>query len=174
MVEGFAVQRLEPGRWRKHREFRLWFNLSRYVWRRRHDFDILHSHGAYYTHAFIGPLSRVAGLKSLVKASLANDDLLDLNLPLIGYLHRLMLRCINACVAISLDLVRGVSGRRLESGQDSPPAEWRRYRLVPPLPARSAVGHPRAAWGCLSTSRSPCTWACWTSARTSSGWPSSG
>lgn len=104
-VEGFAVQRLEPGRWRKHREFRLWFNLSRYVWRRRHDFDILHSHGAYYTHAFIGPLSRVAGLKSLVKASLANDDLLDLNLPLIGYLHRLMLRRINAYIAISLDLV---------------------------------------------------------------------
>jgi hypothetical protein len=55
VVDGFPVQRLEPGRWRKHREFRLWFNLARYVWRRRHDFDILHSHGAYYTHAFIGP-----------------------------------------------------------------------------------------------------------------------
>ena len=105
-VEGFAVQRLEPGRWRKHREFRLWFNLSRYVWRRRHDFDILHSHGAYYTHAFIGPLSRVAGLKSLVKASLANDDLLDLNLPFVGYLHRYMLRRIDAYVAISRDLVQ--------------------------------------------------------------------
>lgn len=105
-VEGFSVHRLEPGRWRKHREFRLWFNLSRYVWRRRHDFDILHSHGAYYTHAFIGPLSRVAGLKSLVKASLANDDLLDLNLPLIGYLHRQMLRRIDAYVAISQDLAQ--------------------------------------------------------------------
>jgi glycosyltransferase involved in cell wall biosynthesis len=113
VVEGFPVHRLEPGRWRKHREFRLWFNLSRYVWRRRHDFDILHSHGAYYTHAFIGPLSRVAGLKSLVKASLANDDLLDLNLPLIGYLHRQMLRCINAYVAISLDLVLEFKAGRL-------------------------------------------------------------
>lgn len=105
-VEGFPVRRLEPGRWRKHREFRLWFNLSRYVWRRRHDFDILHSHGAYYTCAIVGPLGRAAGLKSLVKASLANDDLQDLNRPIIGYLHRLMLRSIDAYVAISQDLVR--------------------------------------------------------------------
>ncbi|HEX5674601.1 MAG TPA: glycosyltransferase family 4 protein [Azonexus sp.] len=105
-VEGFFVRRLEPGRWRKHREFRLWFNLSRYLWQRRRDFDIVHSHGAYYTHAFIGPLSRAAGLKSLVKASLANDDLLDLNLPLIGYLHRMMLRRIDAYVGISEDLVQ--------------------------------------------------------------------
>jgi glycosyltransferase involved in cell wall biosynthesis len=91
----------------------LWLNLSRYVWQRRHDFDILHSHGAYYTHAFIGPLSRVLGLKSLVKASLANDDLLDLNRPLIGYLHRLMLRRINAYVAISQDLVQEFRAGRL-------------------------------------------------------------
>ena len=105
-VEGFFVRRLEPGRWRKHRELRLWFNFARYIWQRRRDFDIVHSHGAYYTHAFIGPLSRVAGLKSLVKASLANDDLLDLNLPLIGFLHRMMLRRIDAYVGISDDLVQ--------------------------------------------------------------------
>ncbi len=78
VVDGFQVQRLEPGRLRKHREFRLWLNLARYVWARRSDFDILHSHGAYYTHAFIGPLARLLGLKSLVKASLARDDLLGL------------------------------------------------------------------------------------------------
>ena len=35
VVDGFAVRRLEPGRLRKHREFRLWFNLARYVWARR-------------------------------------------------------------------------------------------------------------------------------------------
>ena len=105
VVDGFAVQRLEPGRLRKHREFRLWFNLARYVWARRRDFDILHSHGAYYTHSFIGPLARVLGLKSLVKASLANDDLHDLTRPFIGKLHRLMLRRIDAYVGISRDLV---------------------------------------------------------------------
>jgi glycosyltransferase involved in cell wall biosynthesis len=119
-VEGFPVHRLEPGRWRKHREFRLWFNLSRYVWRRRHDFDILHSHGAYYTHAFIGPLSRLTGLKSLVKASLANDDLLDLNRPLIGYLHRHMLRHIDAYVAISQDLAQEFLAGRLDPEEIHP------------------------------------------------------
>ena len=105
-VEGFPVWRVEPGRLRKHRELRLWYNLARLVWRRRQDFDILHSHGAYYTHAFIGPLGRLTGLKTLVKASLANDDLQDLDLPLIGWLHRLMLRRIDACVAISEDLAQ--------------------------------------------------------------------
>ena len=106
VVEGFAVQRLEPGRMRKHREFRLWFNLVRYVWSRRKDFDILHSHGAYLTNAFIGPLARVLGLKSLIKASLADDDLQGLSRPLIGTVHRLMLRSIHAYVAISQDLVQ--------------------------------------------------------------------
>lgn len=105
-VEGFKVWRLEPGRLRKHRELRLWYNLARLVWRRRHDFDILHSHGAYYTHAFIGPLGRLTGLRTLVKASLANDDLQDLSRPLIGWLHRLMLRRIDAYVAISQDLAQ--------------------------------------------------------------------
>lgn len=104
VVDGFPVHRVEPGRWRKHREFRLWFNLARLIWRRRNDFDILHSHGAYYSCAFLGPLGRLAGLKSLVKASLANDDLQDLSRPVIGHLHRLMLRSIDAYVAISQDL----------------------------------------------------------------------
>jgi phosphatidylinositol alpha-1,6-mannosyltransferase len=106
VVDGFAVRRLEPGRLRKHREFRLWLNLARYVWKRRADFDILHGHGAYYTHAFIGPLARLMGLKTMVKASLANDDLLDLQDFAVGAIHRFMLRRIDACVGISKDLVK--------------------------------------------------------------------
>ncbi len=105
-VDGFPLWRIEPGRLSKHREFRLWFNLARLVWQRRRDFDILHSHGAYYTHAFVGPLGRVTGLRTLVKASLANDDLQDLSRPVIGRVHRFMLRRIDACVAISQDLVQ--------------------------------------------------------------------
>ena len=105
VVEGFAVQRIESGRRRRHREFRLWFNLARYVWARRRDFDILHGHGAYFTYAFIGPLARLLGLKSLVKASLANDDLQRMSRPIVGRLHRLMLGCVDACVGISKDLV---------------------------------------------------------------------
>lgn len=104
-VDGFQVQRLQPGRMRKHREFRLWFNLARYVWARRHDFDVLHSHGAYFTNAFIGPLARLVGMKSLIKASLARDDLQGLSHPVVGRLHQAMLRSVDACVAISHDLV---------------------------------------------------------------------
>jgi glycosyltransferase involved in cell wall biosynthesis len=104
-VEGFRVRRVEPGRGTRHREFRLWFNMARYVWSRRHDFDILHSHGAYYTNAFIGPLARGLGLKSVIKASLANDDLHGLSASLTGKLHRIMLSRIDAYVAISRELV---------------------------------------------------------------------
>ena len=81
VVDGFPVRRLEPGRLRKHREFRLWLNLALYVWARRKDIDVLHSHGAYFTHAFIGPLARLLGKRSLVKASLANDDLHPFTVP---------------------------------------------------------------------------------------------
>jgi len=105
VIDGFAVQRIEPGRMRKHREFRLWFNLARYCWLRRKDFDILHSHGAYFTNAFIGPLARLLGMKSLIKASLADDDLQGLSRPWVGRLHRFMLRRIDAYVGISQDLV---------------------------------------------------------------------
>ena len=105
VVEGFPVQRLESGHTLKHREFRLWFNLARHVWARRGHIDILHSHGAYFTNAFIGPLARMMGLQSLVKASLANDDLQGLSRPIVGTIHRLMLRRIGACVGISRDLV---------------------------------------------------------------------
>jgi len=104
-VDGFAVRRLQHGRARKHREMRLWFNLARYVWRRRADFDVLHSHGAYFTNAFIGPLARICGLRSVIKASLADDDLSDLKQSLVGRVHRFMLRRVDACVAISKDLV---------------------------------------------------------------------
>lgn len=105
-VDGFPVTRLYAGRGVKHRELRLWANLCAYVWRRRHEFDVLHSHGAYYTNAIVGPLARAAGLKSIVKASLANDDLHDIGRTLSGRLHRALLRQVDACVAISRDLVR--------------------------------------------------------------------
>jgi phosphatidylinositol alpha-1,6-mannosyltransferase len=135
VVDGFPVRRLEPGRLRKHREFRLWFNLLRYVWARRADFDVLHAHGAYFTHAFVGPLSRLVGMKSLVKASLANDDLQDLSRPIVGAVHRWMLQRVDACLGISSDLVaelragglRGDRIHRLPNGVDTD-----RLRPTPP------------------------------------------
>ena len=147
-VDGFHVQRLEPGRLRKHREFRLWLNLARYVWRRRRDFDVLHSHGAYYTHAFVGPLARLLGLKSIVKASLAQDDLLDLQGSAVGTLHRFMLRRVDACVAISRDLVEefragGIEPNRIFHQPNGVDVE--RFRPVPPeqrAGLRASLGLP--------------------------------
>ena len=104
-VEGFRVYRLEPGRGKKHRELRLWWNMARYAVRRRRDFDILHSHGAYFTNAFVGPLARWLGLKSVIKASLAHDDVLGLGQGIVGKAHKAMLARIDSCVAISRDLV---------------------------------------------------------------------
>lgn len=104
IVDGFPLRRLQPGRMRKHREFRLWFNLARFVWQRRRDFDILHSHGAYFTNAFVAPLAHWLGLKSVIKASLAQDDMQDFDQPRVGALHKAMLRQADACVAISADL----------------------------------------------------------------------
>lgn len=105
-IDGFPVTRLYAGRGNKHRELRLWANLGAFVWRRRHEFDILHSHGAYYTNAIVGPLARISGLKSIVKASLSNDDLHNVGRTLSGRLHRALLRRVDACIAISRDLMR--------------------------------------------------------------------
>ncbi len=135
VVDGFAVQRLEPGRLHKHREFRLWFNLVRYVWSRRRDFDILHSHGAYFTNAFVGPLARMLGMKSLIKASLADDDLQGLQHPIVGKLHRFMLRRVDACVGISQDLVKEfrTGGLRRQKIHHLPNGvDTERFRSVPP------------------------------------------
>ena len=148
-IDGFTVRRLEPGRLRKHREFRLWFHLARYAWARRHDFDILHSHGAYYTHAFIGPLARLLGLRSLVKASLARDDLLDLSRPVSGTIHRRMLRLVDAYVGTSNDLVDEfrAAGLHLERIHHVPNGvDVARFRPAPPAqrPAlRAALGLPQ-------------------------------
>ena len=44
-------------------------------------------------------------MRSLVKASLARDDLLGIDTGLAGRLHGLMLRRVDACVGISRELV---------------------------------------------------------------------
>src|SRR3989304_9110315 len=102
--EGFPVHRVESGHGRRHKELRLWGNLFQYVIRRRKDFDILHSHGAYYTNSIIGPLARLAGWKSLVKASLANNDLHGLGASLTGKVHYRFLKLVDAYIAISREL----------------------------------------------------------------------
>jgi glycosyltransferase involved in cell wall biosynthesis len=106
----------------------------------------LHSHGAYFTNSFIGPLARLLGLKSVMKASLADDDLQDLSRPVVGALHRWMLDRVDACVAISHDLIDefrsgGVVRQRIHHVPNG--VDTQRFR---PLPA-TEVARQRAALG---------------------------
>jgi glycosyltransferase involved in cell wall biosynthesis len=101
--EGFKVWRISEGTG-KRREFLFWWNFFMFVWRRRNDFDILHSHGAYYYNSFIGPLARIFGKRSLVKTSLANNDLAGLGKGLSGRLHRFFLDQVDLYIAISQEL----------------------------------------------------------------------
>lgn len=103
-VEGFKVTALKTNLAAKHGEFSLWHALLRYLWRRRNEFDILHAHGAYYTQAIVGPLARLLGKRSLVKASLADNDLKSLTDSSVAPLHRFFLDRVDAYVAISAEL----------------------------------------------------------------------
>jgi phosphatidyl-myo-inositol dimannoside synthase len=148
-VAGFPVTRLQPGGGSKHRELRLWWNLAQFLWHRRGAFDFLHTHGAYYTDSIVGVLGRWFGLKSLAKASLANNDLYDVGKrSLAGRIHRAMLRRIDACIAISRDLERefvtgGVPAERVHYLPNSVDIE--RFRLATPeekVALRAKLGLP--------------------------------
>ena len=103
-IDGFHVHRIQPGQGTKHKELRLWWGLFRYAWRRRKDFDIFHSHGAYYQNSVVGPIARILGWKSLVKASLENNDLHALGESMSGRLHLAFLRLVDIYIAISKNL----------------------------------------------------------------------
>lgn len=116
-IEGFRVVRLEQGRGARHRELKLWWNLARYVYKRRMDFDFIHSHGAYYTNSFVGPLARCLGMRSLVKSSLANSDLCGIGTTRSGMVHKMMLKCVDGCVGISNELYSEFLSAGVERGK---------------------------------------------------------
>jgi glycosyltransferase involved in cell wall biosynthesis len=103
-IDGFHVHRVEEGQGNKHKEFRLWWGMLKYAWKRRKDFDVFHSHGAYYLNSIVGPISRLLGWKSLVKASLEDNDLHGLGQSLSGVLHKRFLGLVNRYMAISASL----------------------------------------------------------------------
>jgi len=112
--DGFRVTRIYEGAGNRHRELSLWRRLVKLLWDRRGSFDVLHSHGAYYTNAVVGPLGRLFGVPSLVKASLAGDDLAGLGISLSGRVHAKMLSLVDRYVAISGDLVREMKAMGLD------------------------------------------------------------
>ena len=88
------------------------------------------------------------GLKSLVKASLANDDLLGLRAPRVGDLHRFMLRRVDACVGISQDLVQEFRAGGIAPAAHPPPAQRRRHRALPAAARRRRWPPCARAWVC--------------------------
>lgn len=100
-VEGFEFHRVSQGKGPLG-EARLWKNM--YACAAAGSFDILHSHGAYLKNSFFGPLSRVLGKKSLLKVSLANDDLHGLGQGRSGWLHRRFVSMAHRYVSISREI----------------------------------------------------------------------
>lgn len=119
-VEGFKVTALKTNLASRHSELSLWRKLFGFLWHRRKDFDILHAHGAYYTQAIVGPFGRLLGKRSLVKASLAENDLKSLTNSKVAPLHRFFLDRVDAYVAISADLeaefwTKGLKPERIQT-----------------------------------------------------------
>lgn len=105
IFDGFPVHRIEVDG-RRNQEFPFWLNFFKFSLKHRNRFDILHSHGSHYINSIIGPIARLLGWRSLVKATMSNNDLKGLKKSASGVLHYFFLRSVNAYIAISSDLVK--------------------------------------------------------------------
>lgn len=153
-VEGFKVTALKTSLTVRHSELSLWRKMFGFLWRRRRDFDILHAHGAYFTQAIVGPFARLLGKRSLVKASLADNDLASLTDSRVAPLHRLFLDRVDAYVAISADLeaefaAKGLkpekthsipNGVNMERFRPADAAEKRALETLMDVPADRPIG----------------------------------
>ncbi len=98
-VEGFKVFRLREGKGR-FGEFLLWKNMWQLVKQQKP--DIIHSHGAYLKNSFVGPLSKLFRKKSIVKISLADNDLHGLGRGRSGWLHKQFIAKADRYISISM------------------------------------------------------------------------
>jgi len=104
-VEGFRVFRTREGKG-KYGESLLWKNMWNFLIKRRSEFDIIHSHGAYLRNSFVGPLSKLLGKKSLIKVSLAGDDLYGLGKGKSGWLHKKFITMVDRYISISKGITK--------------------------------------------------------------------
>lgn len=100
-IDEFCVYRLFEGKGR-FGELLLWKNMWRLL--RHQRFDIIHSHGAYLKNSFIGPVSKYFGKKSLVKISLAHNDLHGLGRGRSGWLHKKFISMVDKYISISKEI----------------------------------------------------------------------
>jgi glycosyltransferase involved in cell wall biosynthesis len=104
-LEGFKVFRLTEGGG-KHGELVLWRNMWNFLKEFRSSFDIIHSHGANFRNSVIGPFSKMLKKKSLVKISLAHNDLYGLGNGKSGWLHKRFIFLIDRYVSMSNKITR--------------------------------------------------------------------
>jgi len=106
VFEGFKVWRLKAGADGKYKEFGFWWNFVKFVTLHGRNFDIIHSHGATYFNSVVGPVSKLLRKKSVIKTTLANNDLFGLRQGIAGHIHYWFLRMVDGYVAISKELVK--------------------------------------------------------------------
>jgi len=106
-LEGFEFRRVRDGKGRLG-ELALWKNMLRST--RGGSFDVLHTHGAYLKNSFFGPLSRMLGKKSILKVSLADDDLHGLGKGRSGWVHKRFVSMADRYVSISREITDELKG----------------------------------------------------------------
>ncbi|NWG32791.1 MAG: glycosyltransferase family 4 protein, partial [Rhodocyclaceae bacterium] len=102
-VEDFKVYRIKEGKGR-FGELLLWKNMLRVLWHQKDEFDIIHSHGAYLKNSFVGPVAKLLRKKSLVKVSLAHNDLQMLGKGKGGWLHKRFISLVDGYISISKEI----------------------------------------------------------------------
>lgn len=112
--QGFDIYRVKDGEGRRASELVLWWNILRFLIRHRNQYDIICSHGAYYRNSIIGILGKLLNKKSLVKVSLASNDLKGLGEGLSGILHGFLIRMIDRYISISSQITREMMGLHLD------------------------------------------------------------
>lgn len=116
-VDGFEVHRLSEGTGR-FGEVLFWRNMWKLLKHHKREFDIIHSHGAYLRNSIVGPLSRLLGKKSIVKVSLADNDLHGLGRGRSGWLHKRFISMVDKYISISREItnelkLNGLSEERI-------------------------------------------------------------
>ena len=109
VLDDFRVYRIPDGKG-KFGEISLWKNMWVFLKHHKDEFRIMHSHGAYLRNSFVGPLSKIYGKKSVVKLTLANNDLYGLGSGRNGRLHRMFISMVDRYVSISREISEELRG----------------------------------------------------------------
>lgn len=101
--DGFDVYRINEGRG-KIKEIVLWFNLFCILFNKRKEYDIIHSHGAYYKNSIIGLIGKLLKKGTVAKISMSNNDLSGMEHGFYGRIHNKLFNMFDSCISISPEI----------------------------------------------------------------------